>query len=329
MKLSVIIPAFNEEESIIMLHERVSKVLKEDSLKNGYTYELLFINDGSKDKTLEKIKEVASIDEKVKYISFSRNFGKEAGMFAGLNYADGDYGVIIDSDLQHPPEMIPDMFKRALSGYDQVIARRTRSGDRKGRSFLSKMYYKLVNGLIDVKLEDGMGDFRILSRKAMDALKSMREYTRFSKGLFSWIGFKQEVIEYENVQREAGDTKWTFKSLLSYAMDGIMSFNDRPLRISIYLGFIVMLLGFIYIIYSLIRISLVGIETPGYFTIISGILLMGGIQLISIGVLGEYIGKIYYEVKNRPHYLVDETNINSEKLNNNTTYDIKGENYDR
>lgn len=314
MKLNIIIPAYNEEASIYKLHERVTRVLDEDSGKKSYDYELIFINDGSYDKTIDRIIEISKEDSKVKYISFSRNFGKEAAMFAGLNYADGDYVVIIDSDLQHPPEMIPGMLDIALKGADQVIAKRNRAGDKKGRTFLSKLYYKMVNGLIDVKLEDGIGDFRILSKKAVKALNSLNEYTRFSKGLFSWIGFKSEVIEYENVKREDGDTKWSFKSLISYAIDGIMSFNNKPLRMVIYLGFIVMLLGLIYILYSLIRIGIVGIETPGYFTLISGILIMGGIQLISIGVLGEYIGKIYYEVKKRPHYLVDKTNIEEDRF---------------
>ncbi len=313
MKLTVIVPAYNEEESIALLTERVTGVLDDDSFRNDYEYEILFINDGSRDKTLEAIRETAERYPQVKYISFSRNFGKEAAMFAGINYADGNYAVIIDSDLQHPPELIPQMFAESRKGYDQVIARRNRVGDQKGRTFFSKMYYRLVNSMVDVRLEDGVGDFRILSEKALNALKSMKEYTRFSKGLFSWIGFKSKTIEYENVQREAGETKWNFKSLLSYALDGIMSFNDKPLRITIFFGFTILFLALLYILYSFIRIFMVGIETPGYFTQISAILFMGGVQLISIGILGEYIGKIYYEVKERPHFLIQETNIDKDK----------------
>lgn len=309
MLLSVITPAYNEQESIRKLHQRLTSILSRDSFETGYEYELVFVNDGSRDRTLEEIKQVAASDPRVRYISFSRNFGKEAAMLAGLSFCSGDFGIIMDSDLQHPPEMIPAMMDQGRAGFDQVIAKRTRSGDKKGRTFLSKLYYRLVNHLIDVKLEDGVGDFRLLSRKAIDALVSMREYTRFSKGLFAWIGFRTTVIEYENVQREAGETKWSLKALLRYAADGIMSFNDKPLRVSFYIGAITMFLGLLYILYSLVRVLVVGIEEPGYFTMISAILIMGGVQLVSVGVLGEYIGKIYYEVKGRPHFLVQESNI--------------------
>lgn len=309
MKVSIIIPAFNEEESIAKLYERLSMVLGRDGIINGYDYELIFIDDGSKDKTINEIKKASDMDDKVKYISFSRNFGKEAAMLAGLSYSTGDYSLIMDSDLQHPPELIPQMIEKSREGYDQVIAKRNRTGDDKSRTVMTHLYYKLINRLIDVKLEDGVGDFRLLSRKAVDALVSMNEYTRFSKGMFSWIGFKSATIEYENVAREAGETKWSFSSLFRYAIDGIMSFNDRPLRISIYVGFWTMLVGLIYVIYSLIRVMVVGIETPGYFTIIFAILFMGGVTLISVGILGEYLGKIYYEVKKRPHFLIQETNL--------------------
>ncbi len=309
MILSVITPAFNEQESIANLHRRLTQILAADGLEKGYDYELILINDGSSDQTIEEIKKVAALDWHVRYISFSRNFGKEAAMLAGLSYCSGDYAIIMDSDLQHPPELIPRMIDLCTDGYDQVIAKRTRSGDKPGRTFLSRLYYRLVNHFMDVKLEDGVGDFRLLSRRAINALTAMKEYTRFSKGLFAWIGFKSITIDYENVQRESGETKWTLKSLLSYAADGIMSFNDKPLRVSFYLGAVTMLLGLVYIIYSLVRIVVVGIEAPGYFTMISAILIMGGVQLVSIGILGEYLGKIYYEVKGRPHFLIQESNI--------------------
>lgn len=310
MYLSIITPAFNEEASIPLLVDKIRESMESLQKKLPVTYELILVNDGSKDGTIEAIKGAAEMDDRVRYISFSRNFGKEAAMLAGLYYASGDYAVIMDSDLQHPPSLLPKMIETALTGdYDQVIARRTRTGDAKGRTFLSRTYYRLVNSLVDVKLEDGVGDFRLLSRKAINALKAMKEYTRFSKGLFSWIGFRCTTIDYENVQRAAGETKWSLKALFKYAADGIMSFNDKPLRISFYMGFFIMLLGLIYIIYSLLRIMVVGIEDPGYFTIISAVLLMGGVQLVSIGVLGEYIGKIYYEVKGRPHFLIQESNL--------------------
>lgn len=313
MKLSVIIPAFNEAESIQMLHERLTKILAPHSRTGGYDYELIFIDDGSSDGTIHEVKQAAAEDPRVRYISFSRNFGKEAAMLAGLSYASGDHAVIMDSDLQHPPELIPVMMEKSREGFDQVIAKRTRSGDRPGRTFLSRLYYRLVNHFIDVRLEDGVGDFRLLSRKAIDALLSMKEYTRFSKGLFAWIGFHSTTIEYENVQREAGETKWSFGSLLRYAVEGIMSFNDKPLRIVFLIGSVTTLLGLAYVIYSLIRILVIGIEEPGYFTQISAILILGGVQLLSIGVLGEYIGKIYYEVKGRPHYLIQETNLEKDR----------------
>ena len=309
MKLSVITPAYNEEESIASLHTRLTRILTRDGLEKGYDYELILVNDGSRDHTLDEIKKLAALDSKVRYISFSRNFGKEAAMLAGLTYCQGDFAVIMDSDLQHPPELIPDMMAESFNGFDQVIAKRTRQGDKKGRTFLSKLYYRLVNRFIDVTLEDGVGDFRLLSRKAIDALISMKEYTRFSKGLFAWIGFNSTTLEYENVQREAGQTKWSLRSLLRYAADGVMSFNDKPLRVSFYTGTFITLLGIIYVLYSLLRVLIVGIETPGYFTVISAILITGGVQLVSIGILGEYIGKIYYEVKGRPHFLVQESNI--------------------
>lgn len=315
MKISLVTPAFNEEANVANLHNRVMAIMAPLAMD----YELIMVDDGSKDGTLAQIKKLAQADGRVKYISFSRNFGKEAAMLAGLTYCDGDYAIILDSDLQHPPELIPQMIAKAQDGFDQVIAKRSRTGDSRGRTFLSRLYYRLVNHLIDVKLEDGVGDFRLLSRKAINALVSMKEYTRFSKGLFAWIGFHSTTLEYENVQREAGETKWSFRALFKYAMDGIMSFNDKPLRISFYVGALTFLAGLLYILYSAIRVMVVGIEEPGYFTMISAILIMGGIQLISIGVLGEYIGKIYYEVKGRPHFLVQESNIKTKESKDHET----------
>ncbi|PKK39589.1 putative sugar transferase [Clostridiaceae bacterium JG1575] len=309
MLLSIITPAYNEEASIEKLWTRVRDALEPHGRAHGYDFELIFINDGSHDRTLAQIRRMAKTDLRIKYISFSRNFGKESAMLAGLTYCRGDYAVIMDSDLQHPADLLPKMMDAAQKGYDQVMAKRTRTGDAKGRTFFSRLYYRLVNNLMDVHLEDGVGDFRLLSRKAVDSLLAMKESTRFSKGLFAWIGFDGITIPYENVAREEGTTKWSFRALLKYAVDGIMSFNDKPLRISFYTGLFTMLLGLIYIIYSLVRVLVVGIEAPGYFTMISAVLLVGGIQLISVGILGEYIGKIYYEVKGRPHFLVSETNL--------------------
>lgn len=311
MFLSIIVPCFNEGESIIYTHKEIKKIVNDLKQTDNLKYEIIFINDGSKDNTLQVLKNISLNDKTVKYISFSRNFGKEAGMLAGIEYSSGDCVIIMDADLQHPPELIPEMIKYYKEGYDQVIAKRNRNGDNIYKTFMSKLYYKLVNKLIDVKLVDGVGDFRLLSRKAVNALLSMKEYNRFSKGMFSWIGFKEITIEYENKSRIAGDSKWSFKDLLSYGIDGIISFNNKPLRVCFGIGASLILLSLIYIVFVFIQILISGIAVPGYFTTIASIMIIGGVQLIFIGVLGEYIGKIYYEVKRRPHYIVDESNVNS------------------
>lgn len=313
MELSVVIPSYNEGYSIKLTYEKLKDVLEKESSIQNYTYELIFIDDGSKDNTLNVIKQFQKNDPHVKYISFSRNFGKEAGMLAGLAYSSGDAVLLMDADLQHPPELIPEMIENYYNGYDQVIAKRNRIGESKVKTFFSKAYYKIVNHLVDVELVDGMGDFRLLSRRAVNALLSMQEYNRFSKGMFSWIGFKEKIIEYENINRISGKSKWSFKKLLQYGIDGILSFNNKPLRFTLYFGMIMVAIGIAYILYSLIRVLAVGIDVPGYFTIITAVLVMGGVQLISIGIIGEYVGRIYYEVKRRPHFLIKETNIQSLK----------------
>lgn len=315
MNVSIIIPCYNEEQVI----EQTYKTLVTQLNTLGVTYEVLFINDGSQDGTLSLLKGFAKDDQSVRYISFSRNFGKESSMLAGLSYAIGECVVIMDADLQHPPSLIGEMIQKYNDGYDQVIAKRTRTGDQKHKTYLSQLYYRIVNHLTDVNMEDGVGDFRLLSRQAVKALLSLQEYNRFSKGLFSWIGFKQTVIEYENQQRQAGETKWSLKQLINYGVQGILSFNDKPLRICLQLGLVCMSVSFLYILWTFFQIMIYGITVGGYFTTISSVLMLGGIQLLSIGVLGEYIGKIYYEVKKRPHYLISETNIEttSEKEANN------------
>jgi len=278
-----------------------------------FVWELIYVNDGSRDKTEELLVALAQDDPACKYISFSRNFGKEAAMLAGLTYASGDAVLIMDADLQHPPELIPQMLAAYAEGYDQVVARRNRKGDGAVKSLFSKIYYKLVNKMIDVKLADGVGDFRLLSRKAADAVLSLGEYNRFSKGIFSWIGFKQKEIEYENVTRGAGESKWSFKALLQYGIDGVLSFNNKPLRLMIGLGLFLIGAGALYLLGCFILILLRGRDMPGYFTLITAIVMMGGVQLLSIGVVGEYVGRIYYEVKKRPGFIIDKTNIHIEK----------------
>jgi polyisoprenyl-phosphate glycosyltransferase len=244
MLLSIVIPCYNEYDSIMQTYRTITNIIKADSDKEGYSYELIFIDDGSNDETLKIIQNFCASDANSKYISFSRNFGKESAMLAGLTYAEGDCVVIMDADLQHPPELIPKMIQYYHEGYDQVIAKRNRHGDKKSKSLAANLYYKFVNKIVDVDLTDGIGDFRLLSRKAVNALLSINEYNRFSKGLFSWVGFKKKIIEYENSPRIAGETKWNFKKLLSYGIDGITSFNNKPLRICFMLGAISILLGF-------------------------------------------------------------------------------------
>lgn len=307
--LSIIIPCYNESSPLNETYNEVKKTLEEIKTDQSYDYEMLFVDDGSTDDTLEIVQNISNIDKSVKYISFSRNFGKEAGMIAGLEHAKGEAVVIIDADLQHPPYLIKEMITEFENGFDQVIAKRSRKGEKKTRKIITQFYYKIVNKLIDVELTDGIGDFRLLSRKAVNSILEMPEYNRFSKGIFSWIGYKKKVIEYENNERVSGESKWSFKSLLNYAVDGVISFNSAPLRMLIYLGFFVFSLSLVYILYSFINILINGIDTAGYFTLISSILMLGGIQLIAIGVIGEYVGRIFYEVKRRPKYIVNKTNI--------------------
>ncbi len=303
MKLSIVVPCYNEESVLPRFYEEIKDILHQLNT----SYEVVFVNDGSKDQTQHILQTLSEQDPLIKYVSFSKNFGKESAMLAGLSYSSGEYVLIMDADLQHPPSLIPAMLAKALEGYDQVIAKRDRSGEKFTRSFLTKLYYKLINSLVDVRLENGIGDFRLLSRRAVDALLSLKEYNRFSKGLFSWIGFNEAIIEYKNIIREEGASKWSFASLLNYGIDGVISFNNKPLRIAIYLGLTVTLLDILYVLYMLIQITMKGIDVPGYFTTIAAILLVGGLQLFFMGIIGEYIGRIYYEVKRRPPYIVAKT----------------------
>ncbi|WP_142558786.1 glycosyltransferase PgfS [Streptococcus mitis] len=307
MKLSVVIPFYNEEN---MIQKMYDELVKEINQITKAEFEIIFINDGSKDRTFERMLAIAAADSRVKYISFSRNFGKEAGTIAGLEYATGEAVILMDGDLQHPPALIPQMIAAYEEGYDVVSARRTRTGEKPHRTFLAKHFYKLANKMMDIELMDGVSEFRLFSRKVVNAIISMQEYNRFSKGIFAWVGFNEKVIEYENQVRTVGETKYSLKFSLNYAIQGILSFNDKPLRMCINFGLFCLLISLVYVLWTFIQYlvepnSLVS----GYFTTIFSVVLFGGIQLISIGVLGEYIGKIYYEVKKRPHYLIDQTNI--------------------
>nr|WP_095873055.1 glycosyltransferase family 2 protein [Streptomyces sp. TLI_235] len=306
MRLSVVVPCYNEEAVVELFDTAIRASL--DALP--VEYELCYVDDGSADGTLERLRKIAAeYPDTTRYVSFSRNFGKEAGMLAGLREATGDAVVLMDADLQHPPELIERMLELYDRGHDQVIARRTREGDRPVRSAVSRLYYRLVNRWVDVELQDGVGDFRLLSRAAVDALLSLPEYNRFSKGLFSWIGFDTVTFDYENVAREAGETKWRFGALLNYGMDGLISFNNRPLRIAIYLGLALVGVAALYAAW-ITGVALVdGVDSPGYVTLIVAIVGLGGLQMVMLGLIGEYIGRIYYETKRRPHFLVKETNV--------------------
>lgn len=307
MKLSVVIPFYNEEN---MIQKMYDELVKEINQITKAEFEIIFINDGSKDRTFERMLAIAAGDSRVKYISFSRNFGKEAGTIAGLEYATGEAVILMDGDLQHPPAMLPKMIEAYEQGYDVVSARRTRTGEKRHRTFLAKHFYKLANKMMDIELMDGVSEFRLFSRKVVNAIISMQEYNRFSKGIFAWIGFNEKVIEYENQVRTVGETKYSLKFSLNYAIQGILSFNDKPLRMCINFGLFCLLISLVYVLWTFIQYLVVPDSlVSGYFTTIFSVVLFGGIQLISIGVLGEYIGKIYYEVKKRPHYLVDQTNI--------------------
>ncbi|MBM0868587.1 lipoteichoic acid polyisoprenyl-phosphate beta-N-acetylglucosaminyltransferase [Staphylococcus auricularis] len=311
MKLRVIVPCYNEGEIIVKTYQRLTEIMSQDSLQQHYDYDLLFVDDGSKDETISYIQEAAENDHHVKFISFSRNFGKESAMIAGFQHSvDCDAVVMIDADLQHPPTLIPQLVEGYKEGYDQVVAKRNREGEKQSRKLLTKAYYKLINHFVeDIQLNDGIGDFRLLSQRAVRSLVSLDEANRFSKGLYEWIGYNTKIFTYENVEREAGESKWSFKQLLNYGIDGLISFNTKPLRLLIYFGLFVSFISVLYILYILIDIMFNGIDTPGYFSTIAAILFLGGVQLIAIGIVGEYIGRIYFEVKQRPKYLVQATNL--------------------
>lgn len=302
MRLSLVVPCHNEEQGLGRLRTRLMATLPEIS----DDFEVLLVDDGSTDGTLAALRAVVAADPHFRYLALSRNFGKEAAMLAGLSQANGDIVAIMDADLQHPPELLGRMVDMLSEGYDQVVARRTRTGDAPLRSLLSRLFYKVMNSLVEVKLENGVGDFRVLSRKAVRALLALGEYNRFSKGLFSWIGFDTAVVDYENVPRQDGASKWSMRKLIDYGIDGVVSFNNRPLRLAIYVGGLCTVLAFGYAIWVLVDAFTRGNPVPGYVTIMVGIAGFGGLQLLILGVIGEYLGRIYFETKRRPHFLVKE-----------------------
>lgn len=310
-KITIIVPSYNEEEALPYLYERLNSMMNN---LNQYEFEVLFVNDGSKDKTLELIKEMRNKDSRISYVNFSRNFGKETAMIAGLDYATGDAVIFIDADLQDPPELIPELIKYWEEGYDDVYARRSsRKGETFLKKFTSKMYYKVLQSLTRVEIQKDTGDFRLLDRRCVNALKKMRETQRCSKSMFSWIGYKKKEVMYDRDPRVAGTTKWNYKKLVDLAIDGITAFTTSPLRISTFLSIPTFLAFVIYLIYIIVKCITNNCGVQGYQTIILLNLFFFGVIILLIGIIGEYLGRIFNETKNRPLYFVDEYNGEKEQ----------------
>lgn len=305
-KISILIPCYNEEKSLPLLYPELVKLMEGQP---AYEWELMFVNDGSVDGTLELLRRLREQDARVNYVDLSRNFGKEKAMLAGFDYVTGDCMVIIDADLQDPPALIPEMISWWEQGYDDVYARRKSRGRESWlRKRLSLVFYKMLQSSSRYDVLPNVGDFRLLDRRCINALKRMRESERYTKGMFSWIGFKKKEVVFDRGDRVAGNSSWNFKQLFSLAVDGITSFSSVPLRISTLVGFIVSMLAFIYMIYMFIKALIWGDPVQGYPSLVILLLFLGGIQLLSLGIIGEYIGRIYNETKNRPDYLVREFN---------------------
>ncbi|MEG0913129.1 MAG: glycosyltransferase family 2 protein [Oscillospiraceae bacterium] len=304
--LSVIVPCYNEQDAMPFFYDAIAKVA--DSLSKFVDFEIIFVNDGSKDRTLEVARELAQKDRRVHYLSFSRNFGKEAAMYAGMSKAKGDFIAIMDVDLQDPPEMLAEMYHGvADDGFDCVATRRvTRKGEPKIRSFFARLFYRIINRISKTEIVDGARDFRLMTRQMADSILEMKEYNRFSKGIFGWVGYDTKWLEYENVERVAGETKWSFWKLFSYSLEGIFAFSTTPLAISSIMGFLFCVIAFILAIVYAVKTIIWGDPVVGFPTLICVIFLIGGIQLFCIGILGQYLSKTYLECKNRPLYIIKE-----------------------
>ncbi len=314
--ITILVPAYNEQEVLHLLYDRLVKLMNENT---GYDFEILLVNDGSKDKTFEIMQELREKDKRFCYLNLSRNFGKETAMIAGLDYCNGDAVVIIDADLQDPPELIPEMIKYWEEGYDDVYAKRkSREGETWLKKFTSKMYYKVLQCFTRIEIQKDTGDFRLLDRRCVEALKSMRENQRYTKGLFSIIGYNKKEILYDRDPRAAGQTKWNYGKLIDLSIDGITSFTTSPLRWAAILGIMISGVAFIYMIYIIIKTLATGIDVPGYASLMVVILFLGGIQLIFLGIIGEYLGRTFNESKHRPLYFIErynETKETNEHLN--------------
>ncbi len=314
--VTILVPAYNEQEVLHLLYDRLEKLMNENT---NYDFEVLLVNDGSKDKTFEIMQELREKDKRFCYLNLSRNFGKETAMIAGLDYCKGDAVVIIDADLQDPPELIPEMIKYWEEGYDDVYAKRkSREGETWLKKFTSKMYYRVLQGFTRIEIQKDTGDFRLLDRRCVEALKSMRENQRYTKGLFSIIGYNKKEILYERDPRAAGQTKWNYGKLIDLSIDGITSFTTSPLRWAALIGCGVSVIGFVYMLYIIIKTIVTGIDVPGYASLMVVILFLGGIQLIFLGIIGEYLGRTFNESKHRPLYFIErynETKETNEHLN--------------
>ncbi len=311
--LTLVVPSYNEEEAIPLFYEEALRVEKE---LTDIDIEYLFVDDGSRDETMRVVKELNARDPRVHYVSFSRNFGKEAAIYAGLENAAGDYVAILDADLQDPPSLLPEMLEAVENeGYDCVGSRRvTRKGEPPIRSFFARCFYKLMGKISSSEVVDGARDFQLMNRKVVNAILAMGEYNRFSKGIFGWVGFKKKWLEYENVERAAGETKWSFWKLFVYALDGIVAFSTAPLVIASFMGMLFCLIAFIAIIFIIIRTVIFGDPTSGWPSMVCIIMLVSGIQLLCIGILGQYLAKTYLETKRRPLYLVEEAVLANDKV---------------
>lgn len=309
MKISLIIPCYNEEQALYPLYEALQAAMQQ---LQEYSFELLFIDDGSSDGTLDVLKLLAQKDERITYLSFSRNFGKEAAMYAGFCNSTGDYAAIMDADMQDPPDLLPQMLEIIQSGYDSVATRRvSRKGEPVMRSFFAKMFYKIMNRISESDIVDEARDFRLMKRSMVDSIIAMSEYNRFSKGIFGWIGFKTYWLPYENRERVAGQTKWNFWKLFRYSLDGIINFSQIPLSLASWTGIGFTFFSFIMIIFVIVRKLIWGDDVAGWPSLVCVITFLGGLQLLCLGIIGQYLSKTYLETKGRPHYIVRESNRES------------------
>ncbi|MBD5521061.1 MAG: glycosyltransferase family 2 protein [Lachnospiraceae bacterium] len=304
--LSVIVPCYNEEENVADFYH---ELLKNETFfqGKGIELEILYIDDGSKDKTVEEVKKLRTNDERVHLLSFSRNFGKEAAIYAGLQKAKGDYVVLLDADLQDPPSLLPEMYSYIEQGYDSVATRRvSRKGEPKIRSFFARIFYRLMNKISRTEIVDGARDYRLMTRQVVDAILAMTEYNRFTKGIFGWVGYETKWLEFENVERKKGETKWSFWKLFLYSIEGITAFSTAPLAIASIMGVLFCFVAFLLIVVTIIRKLLFGDPTSGWPSLVCIISLVGGVQLFCLGIVGQYLSKTYMEVKKRPVYLIKE-----------------------